>query len=242
MGQLKTERVKEQELDFTYKVYVNKEGQFSTTLPLNIVEIFQEAGIELRSNHRTGKSGFFVSDTYEGLKNSIKDIIREYYSKELIESKIMIRYIIQTTCSYCLDVDGNIVPNGQAYWTKTPICNWKGGTIEQHAAYPRPYGFGVYARPYRKETNKYKSGKIKSEYHPIGKETKKGTYLYWLNSFCAISFPRGEDLKEIDYTEETAQFFVDLLTSICQLNEKIKEFLSPDKLIKVIENKQKLLS
>jgi len=241
MAQLKIERIKEQELNFTYKIYVDKEGQFSTTLPPDIVEIFQGVGIELKQN-RMRKSGFFISDTYEGLKNNIKDIIREYYSKETIETKIVIRYVIQTTCLYCLDVDGNIVPNGQRYWTKTDSYAWRDGTVEQHATKPQPFGFSVYARSYQKETNKFKSGKIKSEYYPIDKEVKEGVYLHWLNSFASISPPCNEMVKEIDYTEEAAEFFVNLLTSVCQLNEKIKDFLSPDKIIKIIENKQKLLS
>ena len=242
MGQLKTERIREQELDFTYQVYVNKEGEFSTTLPLDIVKLFEEASIDLKQNHRTKKEGFFVSDTYQGLKNDIEGIIKEYYSKELIESKTVIRYAIQTTCSYCLDPDGNIAPNGQEYWTKTKEYRWKGGTVKQHAASPRPFGFLVYAEAYQRETLKFKSGKIKIEYRNLGEQQlEQGTYLHWLNSFASISKPRDADVKEIDYTEEAAQFFVELLSSICQLNERIKGFLSPDEITKIIDSKQKLL-
>jgi len=241
MGQLKTERIKKQELDFTYNIYVNKEGQFSTTLSPDVVKLFEDAGIELHQN-RMKNSGYFVSNTYEGLKDSIENVINEYYSKELLESKIVIRYIIQTTCLYCLDIDSNIVPNGEKYWTKTDSYSWKEGTIEQHEQRPQSFGFNVYAKPYRKETSKFKSGRIETKYEFLHHETERGTYLDWLNSFVSMTAPRGENIKEIDYTEEAAAFFVELLTSICQLNEKIKDFLTPDKLIKVIENKQKLLA
>lgn len=241
MGLLKTERLKRQDLNFSYKIYVNKEGEFSTTLPTDIVALFSKAGIALDRN-RARNQGYLFADTYEGLKKKVLELIHEYHSKETIEDKIVVQYIIQTTCSYCLDIDGNIVPNRSPLWTKTNDSRWKGGTIDQHAMEPKPYGFQVYARGCQKEVNKYKSGTIKTEYHYLGiNDIEEGTYLHWLNSFAAMTAPRGEKLKEIDYTEENAKFFVDLITSICQLNEKIKDFVTPDKILSIINSKQKLL-
>lgn len=242
MAVVKTEKISIEDIKFSLKVSVNADGIFTTTIPKEICDLLVDVGMgdNLKYN-RSGNLGFFYSDTYKGLIDEIEGMLREYLSREIIEDKIVIKYVIQTTCSYCLDVDGNIVPNGHREWTKTDDYHWKQGTISQHATSPHPYGFQIYAVPYQKVTSKYKSGKTISEYHWLDCRDRDETFLHWLGSFCAMAPPRGEEEKEIDYTEETAKFFVDLLLSVCQLNEKIKEFLEPDKLICIIESKQKLL-
>jgi len=206
MGLLKTEWIRKDDLDFKYKVYVNKEGGFTTTLPPEISKLFLDANIRLDTN-RAGNAGCFYADSLLDLNKKIHEIIEEYHSRELISKKIVIRYVIQTTCAYCLDPDGNPVPNGREGWTKTKNYCWKGGTIDQDATHREPYGIRIFAIPKNKEVYKYKSGKVKEEYYNVN-NPKEGSCLDWLNSFCSMRAPRGEDLKEIDYTEDTARFLL----------------------------------
>jgi len=48
--------------------------------------------------------------------------------------------------------------------------------------------------------------------------------------------------KEIDYTEDIARFFVELLVSVCKMNENIKNKLTPEAIKEVAESGQKLLT
>lgn len=240
MGFLKTEKFKKNDLKFSYSINVDKEGNFTTTLPSEIVNLFKKANIDLKRN-RLRNEGFFSASTLKELEQQISDIVAEYYSRECIESKIVIKYIVQTTCAYCHNTKGDIVPNGAPEWTESKEYHWCQGTIDQHSNQPKPYGIRVFARAYTKEVYKYKSGAIKTEYLYLHPEKEDGQYLYHLNEFCSIAEPAGEKCKEIDYSEDVAEFFVVLLTSICKINDAIKDKLEPEKIKEIAQNKQKLL-
>ena len=47
MSLLKQIWIKKHDLDFKYKVYVNKNGEFTTTLPPEVSELFEKANIRL---------------------------------------------------------------------------------------------------------------------------------------------------------------------------------------------------
>lgn len=246
----KTIKIKKDDLEFAYKVNINNEGVFTTYLPEDIVTLFENAGIELKTNpSRRGRRGFFSAEKMKDVTGQVSEVIGEYFSRELIEEKMIIKYDIQTTCSYCLNDDGTIVPNGN--WVDSGNYKWKEGTVNSSANYPKPYGILVYAKPFMKYVYKYKSGKKKVEVdrltnHDIDKDTHP--FTYHLSEFCSMKPPGASDdeddnknLDEIDCTEDTARFFVELLTSICAINERIKDRLDPKSILQIIENKQKLL-
>jgi len=223
-------------------------------LPPEVSELFEKANIRLDTN-QLGNMGYFNAESLADLQDQVNEIIAEYFSRELTEEKLVIRYIIQTTCAYCLDIDGKVVPNGSPEWVKSNEYMWINGTIDQHASQTHPFGINVYAKPQRKEVYKYKSGMVKTEYHNVDTyndlkkqkdiksvKTKDRPYLKFLDDFVAMRKPNGEELKEIDYTEDSAKFFVDMLVSICHINEKIKDMLEPDKIQHIIDSKQRLLS
>lgn len=232
------------ELEFSIDVYVNTDGEFTTTLPKEIAEQFEEAGLNLIKN-RSRNKGFFSASTYDDLISQVKDTAKEYMSRELISEKIVIRYVIQTTCTYCLDPNGHVVPNGSFEWTQTDNYLWKEGTLTQNASSPRPFGFQVYCKPYTRRDYKYRSGKKRTEYDlwvPFGSsQAEKGQYyLHWLESIASMEEPEG-GVKEIEYTENIARFFVEMVKSICALNEKIKDFLEPDSIKMIAETGRKLI-
>ena len=255
MPKLRTERIlmdkedKEDILDFKYDIYVDKEGLFSTTLPPVIVDKFIKANIDLKKN-RMSNPGYLCDKNIEKLVEMVKDICKEYFSRERISHKIVIRYVIKTSCAYCLDIEGNIVPNARKEWTRfeeRPVNDWRHGTETQHATSPLPFGMEVYAKPYHKNIFRYKSGKEKIEYDEIttwdgdvAKDKDKQYNLHYLQSIGSIAVPKGKYLQEIEYNESTAKFFVDIIRGICLINEKIKQFSEPDAIIKFLQDGGKL--
>lgn len=246
------------ELNFKYDINVDKEGVFSTTLPKDIVLLFQSENIDLRAN-RMKNLGYLSDSTMDGLKRQVKSIGLEYLSREMIIEKIVIHYIIQTQCSYAIGEDGNICPNPSKEWTGIPYYmesgaenfpnhKWHDGNVRIDACNPTAFGFQIYAAPFVKRVFKYKSGKEKTEFSRMcygGEIAKKalegGYFLRWLNDVPCIAPTKDLGIKEIDYSEIVAEFFVNLIKSICSTNERIKDFLEPDMILKIAESRTKLL-
>lgn len=242
-------------LKFRYDISVDRDGEFTTTLPKDVVEKLQAANVDLKPN-RLNNYGFFIDKTLEGLKKKVDHVVDDYFSRKLTSRKIIIKYVIQTTCSYCLDIHGNVVPNGADEWTKKGYspsagCAWKEGTVSHDATHRHPFGISVYAKPFVREDYVYKSGTKKTEYINMcyggafaDNAIERGYSLKWLSDIPAQDVPqesRESDVKEMDYTENVAKFFVNLIMSICKLNEQIKDKLDPKSILKLIAQKQHLL-
>jgi hypothetical protein len=242
MAKITTVKVDNDALRFSYTISSDSYGVFSTTIPKDVVDKLLQSNVDLKQN-RLGHYGYFSSDTLAGLKGQVDHIIQEYLSREMVSEKIVIRYVITTMCTYCMDVNGNVVPNGNPGWTKMDTYDWKEGTISQDVCRPNPYGILVYVQPFIRQDYKYRSGKEKTEYVAIDKNDpiiEDEYYLHWLNNVVAIK-PPSDKVCEIDYTEKRAKFFVTLIISICELNERIKPYLDPDALLKVIDKGQRFL-
>lgn len=220
------------------KISVTKEGVFSTTLDVKDVEKIKSYGITLECN-RMRREGYFSALTLEDLIDSIRSVLKECISCEIVKEERVIRYQINTYCSYVLGVNGDICPNGYAKWTGsndyTHGCNWRSGTVETHVINRHPYGFLVYAKPFLKVTSKFGSGKEIVEYKDCPAE--EGSAIDWLSCVpdIAIANNPGLPLKEVECTEATAAFFVKIIKAICRMNEQIKDFLDPDTIVKLAE-------
>ena len=83
MGLLKTIHIKVKELSFKYKVYVDRHGEFRTTLPSEVATMLDKCGIALGRN-RLKKEGYIHRTTLVELESEVKRLIDEYYSEELI--------------------------------------------------------------------------------------------------------------------------------------------------------------
>lgn len=235
---------------FTCDINVNVSGEFTTTIPKEAADKFLAAGVNLDINKTRagGRPGFFSASTKRELIDSIGKVIADYTSRELTGKRIVIRYVIQTSCAYSKDPEGNIVPNCGYEWVKTENYKWIGGTVDQHAGLPKPFGLQVYVGVFHREDYHYKSGSTKTEYHRISDmhsltmvDKRKRPNLYWLAGVCSISTPDGGRVKEIDYDEQTAGFFVELLKYICKINDAIKDKLEPETIKKMAHNNIKFL-
>jgi hypothetical protein len=258
MSKLRTEQITIDQkeggkLQFKYDIYVNKDGTFTTTLPIDIAKLFQDAGVDL-SNNQLGNKGYFSDKTCDGLAQKVKEVCLTYMSREMISEKIVIKYVIQTQCSYAFDKEGNVAPNPGIEWTdmrypEDTRNKWHYGTVDIDATHNSPFGFQIYVEPFVRRDYQYRSGKVKIEYaklHEDSEISKKaqenGYFLRWLDAVPCIEPPRYADIKELDYSENVAEFFVNMIKSICLMNERIKDFLEPDSIKMIAEQKMKFLT
>lgn len=228
---------------------VNSEGYFTTTLKEEDVRIIESYNVFLYSNGRANsRKGFFTDKTKDGLLRQVKEVLEKCISKTLIEETIILRYSFCTVASFGFTLDKQIVPN--MGWSLDGKLDqnlyWQNGTYEVSATDPQATGVQMYIKPYWKRKFKFNDGREKIEYSvfsPFGvKEAKEDQYyLAWLENICSTKPPTNGKIKEIDYTEERAMFFVNMYKSLCQLAYKIAHFTEPDELISLIESGKYLM-
>jgi len=219
-----------EKITFKYSINVDKEGLFSTTLPKEIVEKLESAQIRLNTN-RLNNKGYFCDVTLEGLRKKIKEVVEQYSKREMVEEKIVLRYSIDTFCSYCKTKKGLIVPNGnwEAEANKKEGYHWLEGTLnKKHSTKNDPFGFSVYVEPRLLRRWRFPNGDIKEESEGLeGDMIEKNSTLDWLDSLCSMDDDYRE-VKCIDYTEETGLFFKNMIIYICEMNEKLKLVFNDD--------------
>lgn len=230
-------------ISISVDVNVTKDGTFTATLSKEDVFIIHSYGIELAKN-RLGREGYFSNNTLSGIENDIRKVLRDCLSYEVIEEKPVILYQIETSCIYSINTEGEIVPNPSLFWTGLDYdkgeCSWKEGTIKMDAINKSSFGFQIYAKPYLKQLSKYGNGKERIEYKEL--ELEKGSYADWLNSVTCISKANlYNPVKEVDCNECTAKLFVDMIKSICKINEQIKDFLEPDQIKQIAKGEGKFI-
>lgn len=229
------------------KISVSSEGIFGCTLPPEIAQLFLDHGIELELN-RLRNPGYFSDQTLLGIKYKIGAKISELCSEDEISREKVIRYGIETNCSYAFGKDGEYLPNASA--RDDGGSDWHTGTKWNDATKPGPYGFIVYVKPQVKTTYQYCTGKTRVAYgrfydgNPLGStnaDMARSDPGLWLALMPTIS-PGGSfndmgsvGIKEIPYTHEAAMFFKNLMISIFKMNEQIKDFLEPDQIHKLIK-------
>lgn len=256
MGKIKTEKFymggsepMDQRINFKMDINVNQEGLFTCTLPEDVATKLMDAGIELSINRRGDRPGYIETKSMEELKERVQDLFNEYYSKELISETIVIKYQLETCGGYQINKAGEFCPNGQYQWTNGEECGWEEGTIKTHGSNHSPFGFTVYTRPMIKRVYRYKSGMEKefneNLYHID--DTKKniekgyGKNLRWLSCIVGNEENRDGTMQEIEYTEEIAGVFVGFYITIFKINEKIREWTTPDKIQELAKSGIKIL-
>ena len=190
-----------------------------------------------------GREYSFTAVSLDGLEIKLNKHLNDLVSCECIEEKEVIRYQIETACSYCEgDKEDNfeIYPNGsympdRLHKEETFSCSrWKGGTEDIYAQRPSPYYTKIYCKVYRKRTYAYRSGRevTQYEYAPDKRSGyNENDYVEWLKNICAISPISNYNMKEVDATQENAAVFVQLIKFICKANRLITELADSDKLI-----------
>ena len=218
------------------EIDVNADGWFTTTLSNSDAELIKSYGIDLEQN-RAGRLGFFKNEPMSGLLSDIGDVLRKCLDYKIISQVPVIKYNLDTFCSYCLhNQTGDIVPNGR--FVGDGDYNWKEGTAVYSHFETRGFGIKISARPYMKRVVEYNNGKQKTFYDQR-EDWDKGSYMEWLNA-VPERLIQEEYKREIDGTEEYARFFVMIIKQICRINEQIGGFIKNDKLEDLIQRTLKL--
>ena len=228
-------------LDFKIDINVAQGGEFTTTFPEDIATKLQDAGVNLRTNgRRDGRKGFFEAKTLDDLLSSVHTTAKEFVSRTLINEEIVIRYGIQTACRYATD-GKDFIPH-RGFGGASDEFKEREGTKKIHAMNRASFGFNIYTDIVTKRVYRYASGKEKTFYVPVQESTiddDKPNLKFLSAIYCQEKLG---DIMEIGYTEEVAEFFVSIYKVIYKINERVKDFVSPEAIMKLIENKTKLLS
>lgn len=240
MPKVATNRHNEKGLDFKYDISVDSQGIFSTTLPAEIVKELDKVGVTTLAN-RLGNKGYFYSTTLEGVTKEVARVCNIYTSEEEVQRKIVIKYGVHIYCSYAINAEGKCFPNCSEDFDPTAV--WAKGTADMSATYPKPFGYLLYVRPFLKITKKRNDGSVKDYYERLSNndfDWKTHKNLLWLNSVTSIgSGDYSMTIEELDYDEDTAEYFVNALKSIILFNENLKQHLKPDQLKELIyKNRQ----
>lgn len=165
-----TEKNANNSLSVTVKVNVTKEGVFTTTLSKEDVDKIHSYGIKLPTN-RLGNEGYFNSIALSDLESQIREVLKRCLSYKIVEEVPVIKYQLETNCTFSYDKNGNIVPNPSKEWTGgDENGEWRDGTSRLDALNAQPFGFSVYAKPFLKRVIEYGNGVTK-----IWKNTTKNS-------------------------------------------------------------------
>lgn len=195
-----------------------------------------------------------TAEKYDDLQPKLRQFLEETVSCELVESKEVIRYNIETRCQYVEsdDEDGNqIYPNGK--WLPKRLNKiieaqgcifWRQGTEKIREGWPEPFGLKIYCQVFRKNTYRYKNGRETMQYERVSSFNmgeNKYDNLCFLKSLVGMGIDEHKKAQEIEATEENAAVFVQLIKFICKANKIMKALAEPELLeefIKVNQNKQ----
>ncbi len=257
MAKLKSERIVVRErddnghelykniaLDFKIDINVAKDGSFTTTLPEDVVVKLIDAGIGVSTNGRSnGKKGFFEAGTLPDLMKAVRSVAEEFVSKEIVSEKIIIKYIIETVCRY--GKKGDEYAPYSSYYGEGKGYEEKTGSMDIYSQQPGTFGFRVWTQCLNEKIYSYKSGQQRVFYDTVSGshdvDEDKRPMLHYLSSIYCQKQAKGE-VRQIDYTESTAEFFVNLYKAIFKINDRVKDFTTPEAIQKIIDSKQLLLS
>ncbi|UWD51592.1 MAG: hypothetical protein [Bacteriophage sp.] len=234
-----TEKNDNNSLSVTVKVNITQKGVLTTTLSKEDVDKIRSYGIKLPTN-RLGNEGYFNSTSFSDLVSQIRKVLKRCLSYKIVEEVPVIKYQLETLCSFAYDKNGNIVPNPSVEWTGNyENGEWRDGTSRLDALNAEPFGFSIYAKPFLKRVIKYGNGETKVEYGRLN--TEKGTYAHWLNCVTSISYNRHKQVMEVECNECTSKLFVDMIKSICNISEQVKSFINPEQIKAIAESNEPIL-
>lgn len=130
-----TEKNDNNSLSVTVKVNITQKGVLTTTLSKEDVDKIRSYGIKLPTN-RLGNEGYFNSTSFSDLVSQIRKVLKRCLSYKIVEEVPVIKYQLETLCSFAYDKNGNIVPNPSVEWTGNyENGEWRDGTSRLDALF-----------------------------------------------------------------------------------------------------------
>lgn len=102
-----TEKNDNNSLSVTVKVNITQKGVLTTTLSKEDVDKIRSYGIKLPTN-RLGNEGYFNSTSFSDLVSQIRKVLKRCLSYKIVEEVPVIKYQLETLCSFAYDKNGNI--------------------------------------------------------------------------------------------------------------------------------------
>ena len=251
--EFKCENKAGESLVFISKISVSNGGVFSFSFP-DKIEDYARSFIKSIDSYDHKKESIYIDQpnkknlylyhtNFDKGRALLQDICSGYLTCEITEQNVIV-YGYQNNVTYAKDKIGKMGPNGHFV---NKDYDWHGLLDATHSA--GLYSVGLYARVYKKVTHK-RLLFIKHKYECFDHETCHdvpdsyadklncfiGMFLYDPDSWEQVSF------KEMPYTEKAAEFFYNMLMSMCQIADKFEEFFGNEQhIIDAINTKQMLL-
>lgn len=245
MPHLKTERIKfsskMSDIGVSYetvKISVSKDGLFYTNLESEYRIAVQ--GVMDERHPDSDKKIKVSSGSLESLIASLKKIFEVHYSPEITEEAVII-YNIESHVSFVENDKGEIFPN-RCYGKG---AQWRSEARfgEHHASQPSNNGYSLTIGAKAKIKTTYKYGSSKKveykDYYKGGSHLGVENPAQRLNSWCSFTL---NNFKEIPYSDESAEFFYNLLYGMAKISKMIQDTtFDQAKLLKLIESGNGLL-
>lgn len=234
MPRLTTLHYNNENLSFKYDVSIDQLGNFTTMMPEDVVKKLESIGVKLNtgSGRRRHKKGFFSATSLQELEKKVKETADKYSRKKLVSEKIIIRYAVDTRCSYCRSANGNIYPNGgleQDAEGYDKGYHWINGTKDTHGFNTGPYSIEIAFEIKKVRTWEFPSGEQTKEYDRLEEsEAKKDDALFWLHSLCGLTLSSDNTAKEIEYTKDIGFLFKNMVLFIFNINERIRSIFGEE--------------
>lgn len=240
-------RCGEDRIDFTTPVSVSKDGRFSTRLPEAALKTLKDYGYDGFKVNRIGNEGYFSSDTLAGLEHQLKEIAQDALTQEIVEDKLVIKYILKGRYCYCTDKrnPNEIYPNGY-YVHGEENMSWR----QDELNYTRTYtpSASIYAQVFHKRKYRYSSGKT-VEYYDLYAPQRRGdtgSAVDWINNLVHIGFDMGwgtlgeniKKLPEVDATPENAALFVNIFKFIFKAATLMDMIRKPEGFVRAVKEGQ----
>lgn len=184
--------------------------------------------------------------TLQHCKDFIVAVIKDYLQCEVTEELVLV-YRTNIKVTYVKDDDGNIYPNGAVCREKydNGTAKWHGSLhATQRADY---YQVGMTARVFKKITYTRPSGETVEYQWVNGASSDQGAWASKLNGLVGLEWNyrdavRMGYLDQLPYTEEAAEFFYNLMMSMCALADRVTNFMGDkNRVLAAIQNRAGLL-
>lgn len=213
------------------QINIDSKGVFSCLVPAHLKPSLQQKSRKLDNESLVtveyDEIKHIKNANYEKLLLDLQ-LLHDAYSHPAITKKLVIAYQVSSDVAYAVDAQLNIhktnVEQG-VDWSEFSNDDKLKETIFNNGL----YGLNLAAKVYVQVTKQY--GETKEvKYELPSKHTELLTpAIESLNSWCGIKIEPNERrscVKVVDYTEETAKFFDDMLYWMVSVSDKLQRFFS----------------
>ena len=231
-----------QAFSFNSEVFVDKDGEFSCTVPdylvetLNLVAGQHDRHRQKLYTKKLAKNIRAYAPSKSELISFVEAAHNQFYQAE-VTTDLIICYDYFAEVSYWQNPDGSIAANGAApgavprkddgtggEWAMSNLKNSSTTICATNTT--SHYSVGLFAGVYKRKTYTRVSG-VTVKWERInqfsGRDDRE--WLAKLTGFCGIHPSRApEHMKQMPYSDEAAKFFYDMMISMCEIGRQFNAF------------------